>query len=144
MASPSPSWWLRRARRLNVRRRETIVNRTRILVALLVLVVLVQLFPDRATLIKLIWVSAAALYTLLWATLRYAALRKRKSAEAALAAADELEYRQYRDELDIIRTRFDPQRDLEDPTSLSPEYRDALTALHDKHHAMLERKFGPR
>jgi hypothetical protein len=46
--------------------------------------------------------------------------------------------------LDIIRTRFDPQRDLEDPTSLSPEYRDALTALHDKHHAMLERKFGPR
>lgn len=120
------------------------MNRTRILVALLVLVVLVQLFPDRATLIKLIWVSAAALTTLVWAALRYAALRKRKLAEAAQQAADELEYRQYRDELDIIRTRFDPQRDLEDPTSLSPEYRDALTVLHDKHHAMLERKFGPR
>ena len=120
------------------------MNRTRILVALLVLVVLVELFPEKSTSIKLVWVSAGALYAMAWATVRYLAQRKRKLAEAALAAADELEYQHYRQELDIIRARFDPQRDLEDPTSISPEYREALNALHDKHQAMLERKFGTR
>lgn len=118
------------------------MRRTYILVALLALVILVQVFPERAMLIKLVWVSGAALYVLVWAGARYWAQYKKKSAAAAQAAADELEYGEYRRELDQIRSQFDAQRDL-DPTSVSPEYRAALTALHDKHHAMLERKFGP-
>jgi hypothetical protein len=79
-----------------------------------------------------------------WAGARYWARNKAKSAEAAQAAADEIEYRRYREELDAIRARFDPQRDLEDPTSIPAEYRDALNALHDNHQGMLERKFGKR
>jgi hypothetical protein len=114
------------------------------LLALLVLVVLLQLFPDKAARIKLVWVCAGALYVLAWAGAKYLAKYKLKSAEAAQRAADDEEYRQYKMELDVIRAKYDPQRDLHDPTSISPEYRDALSALHDKHQPMLERKFGPR
>ncbi|MGA2188059.1 MAG: hypothetical protein ABSH33_05980 [Steroidobacteraceae bacterium] len=120
------------------------MNRTRILLALLVLVVLVQLFPDRAALIKSVWVGAGALYVAIWAGARYLATRKLKSAEAAQLAADDEEYQRYKMELDAIRAKYDPNRDLTDPTSISPQYRDALSALHDKYEAMLGRKFGPR
>jgi hypothetical protein len=120
------------------------VNRTRILIALLVLVVLLQLFPERAALIKLVWVSAAALYVLIWAGAKFSAKYKLKSAETAQMADDDEEYRRYKTELDEIRAKYDPHRDLTDPTSISPEYRDELSALHDKHQAMLGRKFGPR
>ena len=65
-------------------------------------------------------------------------------AEAVQLAADDAEYRQYKMELDVIRAKYDPHRDLSEPTSISPEYRNELSALHDKHQAMLERKFGPR
>jgi hypothetical protein len=123
---------------------ETNVNRTRILLALLVLVVLLQLFPDKAALIKLVAVSAGALYVLVWAAGTYLAKRKLKSAAAAQLAADDEEYRQYKMELDVIRAKYDPHRDLNEPTSISPEYRDELSALHHKHQAMLDRKFGPR
>lgn len=120
------------------------MNRTRILIALLVLVILLQLFPEKASVIKLVWVSIVALYALIWAARRYLAKRRRQSAEAAQLAADEEEYRQYKAELDEIRAKYDPQRDLSDPTSIAPEYRDALQALHDKHQPMLGRKFGTR
>lgn len=123
---------------------ETNVNRTRILLALLVLVVLVQVFPDKAAVIKLVWVTAGALYVFIWAGAKYLAKHKLKAAEAVQLAADDAEYRQYKMELDVIRAKYDPHRDLSEPTSISPEYRNELSALHDKHQAMLERKFGPR
>jgi hypothetical protein len=104
----------------------------------------VELFPEQSTHIKAVWVGVVGLYALVWAGMRWSAQYKKKKTEAAQEAADESEYQQYRQELDIIRRRFDPERDLEDPTSISPEYRAALDVLHDKHHAMLERKFGPR
>lgn len=114
------------------------------MLALLVLVVLLQLFPDKAPVIKLVWVTAGALYAFVWAGAKYLANHKLKAAEAAQLAADDAEYRQYQMELDVIRAKYDPHRDLSEPTSISPEYRNELSALHDRHHAMLERKFGPR
>ncbi len=123
---------------------ETNVNRTRILLALLVLVVLLQLFPDKAAVIKLVWVTAGALYVFVWAGAKYLAKHKLKAAESAQLAADDAQYRQYQMELDVIRAKYDLHRDLSEPTSISPEYRNELSALHDRHHAMLERKFGPR
>lgn len=120
------------------------VSRTRLLVALLLLVVMVQLFPQNAGVIKLVWVCTVGLIALAWMGRRYLIRYQLRRAQAAQAAADDSEYRQYREELDIIRDQYDPQRDLDDPTSIAPEYRDALNALHDKHHAMLERRFGPR
>jgi len=120
------------------------VNRTRILVALLVLVVLVQLFPAKSALIKMIWVSGGGILVAAWALTRYFAQRRKKSVEAAQSANDDREYQQYRQELDIIRGKYDPLRDLDDPTSITAECRDELNALHERHRAMLERKFGTR
>jgi hypothetical protein len=120
------------------------VSRTRILVALLVLVVLLELFPERSTLIKGVAVSVGALYALAWGGARFFAQYRRNSAQAAQQAADETEYREYKMELDRIRARHDPDRNLDEPTSIPPAYRDELTALHDKHEAMLTRKFGAR
>jgi hypothetical protein len=120
------------------------VNRTRILVALLVMVVLMQLFPERAGAIERVAIVAGGLYFLAWTAVRFLAQHKRQGAEAAQSAADEAEYQDYKRELDAIRAIHDPSRDLNDPTSISPEYQADLTALHDKHQDMLVRKFGPR
>ena len=121
-----------------------VMSRTRILLAVLVLVALLQLFPSRATLLELIWVAAMAIWCLAWAGSEYLAHRKSSLAEAAQAAADDAEYRQYKAALDAIRAEYDPERSSSDPTSIAPECRDALASLHEKHQAMLERKFGPR
>jgi hypothetical protein len=118
------------------------VSRTRLLVALLVVVVLIQIYPDRAGVIELLAVGGAALYSLAWALSRGYAQYKAKSLRAAQEAADAEEYRQYEMELDAIRGEYDPHRDLADPASISQEYKDALSALHDRHEAMLTRKFG--
>jgi hypothetical protein len=120
------------------------VNRTRILVALLVLVILMQLFPEKSAAIQKVAIVGGGLYFLAWAAVRFIAQHKKRTAEAAQLAADEAEYQEYKRELDLIRATYDPARDLSDPTSISPEYRAALSALHDKHQDMLARKFGPR
>ena len=120
------------------------MNRTRILVALLVLVILMQLFPEKTVVIQRVAIVGGGLYFLVWAAGRFLAQYRKRSAEAARSAADETEYREYRRELDAIRAAHDPDRDLSDPTSISPEYQAALTELHDKHQDMLARKFGPR
>ena len=120
------------------------MNRTRFLVALLVVVVLLQLFPDKTAAIEAAAVSAGALYCLSWALSKYLAQYKKRAAQAAQEAADAEQYLQYERELDSIRAKYAQERDLTDPTLISPEYKDALSALHDKHEAMLTRKFGPR
>ncbi len=120
------------------------MNRTRILVGLLVMVILMQLFPEKTAAIEKVAIVGGGLYFLAWAAVRFLAQHNRRRAEAAQSAADEAEYQEYKRELDIIRATHDPSRDLNDPTSISPEYQAALSALHDKHQDMLARKFGPR
>jgi hypothetical protein len=124
--------------------RSATMTRTRVLLAILVLVILLQLFPGRAADIKIAWVSAAAVYVLVWSGLKFRVAIREKSRLTAQEAADAEEYQQYKNELDAIRAQHDAQRDLSDPTEISPEYRAALAALHDRHQAMLERKFGSR
>jgi Skp family chaperone for outer membrane proteins len=123
---------------------EMLVTRTRLLVALLVLVVLLQLFPQKAALLKLAAVGAGVIYFAAWGGAKYLAHYRIKSADAAQTAADDIEYGQYQAELEEIRDRYDPDRNADDPAAISPDYRDALSALHDRHQSMLGRKFGPR
>jgi hypothetical protein len=120
------------------------MTRTRLLVIILALVVLIQVFPDRARLIEVLILGGTALYCAVWAARVYSPRLKEAAKLKALAASDEAEYRQYALELQSIRAKYDPDRDFEDPTSISQEYKDELSALHDRHEAMLQRKFGPR
>jgi hypothetical protein len=120
------------------------VNRTKILVVLLAVVILMQLFPDRARLIERVAIVAGGLYFLSWTALRYLAQHKKRTAESAQSAADDSEYQAYKRALDAIREKHDPGPGLRDPISISPEYQAELSALHDKHQDMLTRKFGPR
>ncbi|MDP8985609.1 MAG: hypothetical protein M3N97_11335 [Pseudomonadota bacterium] len=120
------------------------MTRTRLLVALLVMVILLQLFPDRAAVIKLVAVGAGALYALGWALAKYRAQRRTKAALAAQEAADAEEYRQYEMELRALREKHDPHGEGADLDAVTPEYRAELSALHDRHEAMLNRKFGAR
>jgi hypothetical protein len=120
----------------------TNVSRTRLLVVLLVFVVLVQVFPEKTGAIEIVAVVGAALYCVAWGTSRYRAQYKKKRMQEAQDAADDQEYRQYKTELDSIRAKYDPNRDLTDPDSISQQYKDELSALHDKHEDMLTRKFG--
>ncbi|MDB6084025.1 MAG: hypothetical protein JWN43_1906 [Gammaproteobacteria bacterium] len=120
------------------------MNRTRFLVALLVVVALIQVYPDRAATIEMLAIGGAALYCIIWATARALARYKKTRLQAAREAADDREYRLYHQELESIRAKYDPHRDVTDPASISQEYKDELTRLHDRHQGMLDRKFGPR
>jgi hypothetical protein len=120
------------------------MTRTRLLLVILVLVVLIQVFPDRTALIEMLMVGGTALYCAVWAARTYIRRFKQAVKLKALAASDDAEYRQYTLELQSIRAKYDPVRDLDDPTSISQEYKDELSALHDRHEVMLQRKFGPR
>src|ERR1700726_2371043 len=103
------------------------------------MVILMRLFPEKAGAIEKAAIFGGGLYFLAWAGVRFLAQHKKRTAEAAQSAADEAEYQEYRRELDIIRATHDPSRNLNDPTSISPEYQAALSALHDKHQDMLAR-----
>lgn len=121
-----------------------IVNRTRLLVALLVVVILLQVFPEKAGLIDLIAVLVVAVYSVGWAAAKYVAQYKRRAAQAAQEAADNEEYQRYRMELDTLRAKIDGNRDWNDLADIPQEYKDGLNTLHDKYQDMLTRKFGPR
>lgn len=118
------------------------MNRTRFLLALLVMVVLLRLFPDKSPAIEAVAVGGAALYCLLWAGSRYLAQLRARRRQAAQAAADDEEYRCYECELASIRSQYDPDRDAGEADA-SQAYKDALSALHDRHRDMLTRRFGP-
>jgi hypothetical protein len=104
---------------------------------------LLQVFPDKAGRIEVFAVIAAVIYCAAWVIPKMLSRRKDQAAQAALAQADEQEYLEYAAALQAIRAKYDPQRDLDDPTSISPEYQAEITALLDRHDAMLKRKFGP-
>jgi hypothetical protein len=120
------------------------VSRTRILIALLVVVVLIQIYPDRAPIVELLAVIGAAVYFGVWAGITLLRHQRQQTALSRQATADEEEYQRYRSALDAVRARHDPNRDLNDPTRISQDYKDDLAALHDRHQEMLARKFGPR
>jgi hypothetical protein len=119
------------------------MTRTRLLVWILALAVLIQVFPDKAPRIEVFAVIAAVIYCTAWVIPKFLSRRRSQAAQAALAGADEKDYLQYVAELNAIRAKYDPHRDLDDPTSISPEYQVEITALLDRHDAMLKRKFGP-
>jgi hypothetical protein len=120
------------------------MTRTRLLVWILALVVLIQIFPGKTDRIEVFAVIAAIIYCAAYVVPKFIARRREQKAQAALARSDETEYLQYTEELNAIRAKFDPERDLDDPTSISQEYQTEISALHDRHEAMLKRKFGPR
>ena len=120
------------------------MNRTRFLLVLLVLVVLLQRFPDKSRLIEAVAVGGVALYCVLWAGSRYLAQLREQRRQAARAAADDEEYRCYESELASIRAKYEPDRESGETDAASQEYKDELSALHDRHRDMLDRRFGPR
>jgi len=119
------------------------VSRTRFLVAIAVIVLLMQFFPNQASAIRLAGIALGLLYLAVRALRTYPALYRDKKKRAAQQAADDEAYRQYKIEVDAIRAKYDPNHELTDDTAMQQEYRDELSALHDKYQAMLSRKFGP-
>jgi hypothetical protein len=107
------------------------------------MVVLLRLFPDKSRAIEAVAVGGVALYCLLWAGSRYLAQLRAQRRQAARAAADDEEFRCYECELASIRAKYDPNRDAGEADAASQEYKDELSALHDKHQDMLNRRFGP-
>ena len=66
---------------------------------------------------------------------------REKRRRAMQLAVDAQEYRLYEAELEAIRNKYDPNR-LGVEGALPAAYQDELTALSEKHRAMLTRKFG--
>ena len=66
---------------------QTVMNRTRLLVWILALVVLLQVFPDRAPRIEVFAVIAALIYCAAWVIPKFLSRRKNQAAQTALAAA---------------------------------------------------------
>ena len=109
-------------------------TRTRLLFS----IAAVSLSAGRANACYYHWLLGLPEPTGVWPTTPNAAASQLQAQDAA----DDQEYRQYKTELDSIRAKYDPNRDLTDPDSISQQYKDELSALHDKHEEMLTRKFG--
>jgi hypothetical protein len=119
------------------------VSRTIFLAAIALAVLLMQLLPNQAQIFKWIAFGFGVLYLFGRALTTYPRLFRERKRRAAQQRADEQEYQQYQSDLASIRARHDPQHELVMGRSeLSQEFKDELTALHEKHQAMLERKFG--
>ncbi len=106
-------------------------------------VLLMQFLPNQANTIKWLTIAFGIVYLAARALRTYPQQFREKRRRAAQQAADDQEYRRYEAELEAIRARHDPQRELLGKTELPQEFKDELTALHEKYQAMLDRKFGP-
>ena len=117
-------------------------RRTSLLLAAAVALLLVHFFPHLAA--PVAWLALAV--GLVWAavfSLRIFLLLRERRSRAVQQAADEKAYRDYKAELDKLRTRFDPNHEWNEATELPHVYREALSALHERYRSMLERRFGP-
>ena len=110
------------------------MTRTRFLLTLLVVAVLLRVFPDRSALVERAALGAVALYSLIWLGSRFWGQQRARRQRDRRTAADAQQYREYERELADIRARIDES---------SPQYQVELNALHDRHRDMLGRKFGP-
>jgi hypothetical protein len=119
------------------------VSRTSFLVAIAVIVLLMQFFPNQASTIRLAAIGLGLVYLVIRTLRTYPAQYRQKKKRAAQEDADAEEYRQYTIELDAIRAQYDPSHKLDKNSEIPQDYRNALSALHDKYQAMLDRKFGP-
>ncbi len=117
------------------------MTRTRFLVAIAVAALLIQFLPDQAHTIKWVVIALGAAYLLTMALRTYPRQFRESRQRAAQEAADERAYRDYRQELDAIRAKYEADRQ---PDALSQEYEAEIAALHDKYQDMLGRKFGLR
>jgi hypothetical protein len=118
------------------------VSRTIFLVAIAVALLMMQFFPGHADIIKWAVMAFGVAYLSIRALLTYPTLYKERRRRAAERAEDEAAYGRYRTELDSIRARHEPQPAPQD-TAAAQAYEAALSALHDKYGAMLDRRFGP-
>ncbi len=117
-------------------------RRTSLLLAAAAALLLVHFFPDLAA--PVAWLALAA--GLVWIAVvasRLLAYYRNKTRRAAQQAADDLEYRSYKAELDALRAQFDPNHEWNESTDYPRAYRESLSALHQRYQAMLERRFGP-
>ncbi len=117
-------------------------RRTSLLLAAAVALLVVHFFPYLAA--PVAWLSLAV--GIVWAGLlvsRILSHYREARSRAAQQAADEKAYRDYEAQLDAIRTQFDPNHEWNEATAYPDAYRAALSALHERYRAMLERRFGP-
>jgi hypothetical protein len=119
------------------------VSRTLFLAAVAVIVLAMQFFPDQASHVKRTVIALGILYLAIRALRTYPRQYRDKRIRAAQEAADDREYRQYEIELEAIRAMYAPIHDLDEIAVIPQEYQNDLSALHDRHRAMLDRKFGP-
>ncbi len=117
------------------------MTRTRFLVAIAVAALLIQFLPDQASTIKWSVIALGAVYLLTMALRTYPRRFRERRQRAAQEAADERAYREYKQELDSIRAKYEADRE---PDAMSEAYEAEIAALHDKYQDMLGRKFGLR
>lgn len=116
-------------------------RRTSLLLAAAVALILVHFFPALAA--PVAWLAFAA--GLVWIAVvasRLLTYYRDKSSRAAQQAADDMEYRSYKAELDALRAQHDPNNEWNESTDYPLAYRESLSALHERYQAMLERRFG--
>ena len=116
--------------------------RTFFLAAIAVIVLSMQLFPNQGSAIRSAGIVLGILYLAIVILRTYPEAFKNKRKKALQEAADGQQYRQYEIELNSIRAKYGQGQSSGESGTLTPEYKDELSALHGKYQAMLERKFG--
>jgi hypothetical protein len=117
-------------------------RRTSLLLTAAAALLLVHFFPGLAGTVAWLAFAAGLVWLAVVASRIFTHYRDKKS-RAMQQAADELEYRSYKAELDALRAKHDPNHEWDEATDYPRAYRDSLSALHERYQAMLERRFGP-
>jgi len=110
------------------------VSRTRFLIVIAIAALLIQLFPAYAGTIKWLAIGAGVAFLAVQALRTYPRQFKLKRLESRQRIADDAGYAEYSAALAALKASGE--------TITPEEYAVRLAALHEKHRAMLKRKFG--
>ncbi len=118
------------------------MNLTHYLLLIIVVLLLQIAYPEQIKSLR-VWVfGALVIYGLYWLIAIAPARLKERRARLQQEKSDEDEYWEYKAKSDAIRTKYDPNDEWNEITSVPDEYRKEVRALNLEHANMLIRRNG--
>ena len=111
---------------------------TNFLLLVVIMILIRQFYPGLADALVGILIVGGIAYGGYWLLRKYPAHRT----ATAQRKADDGEYWKYQTDHEAIRSRYDPNRQWNEATTVPPEYLAEIRALNQAHHQMLRRRNG--
>lgn len=118
------------------------MNLTNYLLFVILLILVMQFYPNLLAELLPVVIGALMLYCCYWLVAKLRAQWTKRGAEKQQEQKDEAEFWEYQRKHNAIRVKYDPEHEWNEATSVPKEYLNEIRSLIIEHREMLQRRNG--